>query len=74
MRAPHTPTLCIDDVPLDFVKCAKIFGIWLQDDLKWEKQVKEMLKKANCRMYMTQLFFNSEELNVIYKGYVRSLL
>ena len=78
MRAPPTPTLCIDDVPLDFVKCAKILGIWLQEDLKWEKQVKEMLKKANCRMYMLRTLkrfgFNSEELNVIYKGYVRPLL
>ena len=38
MRAPTTPTLCIGDVPLDFMKCAKILGIWIQDDLKWEKR------------------------------------
>ena len=45
-------TLSIDDVPLNFVNCAKILGIWLQDDLKWNKQIKEMLKKANSRLYM----------------------
>ena len=52
---PPTPTLSIDDVPLNFVNCAKILGIWLQDDLKWDKQIKEMLmhvKKANSRLYM----------------------
>ena len=32
--------------------CAKILGIWLQDDLKWDKQIKEMLQKANSRLYM----------------------
>ena len=50
MQNPPTPTLSIDDVPLNFVNCAKILGIWLQDDLKWDKQIKEMLKKANSRL------------------------
>ena len=78
MRDPPTPNMTIDDVPLKFVKFAKILGIWLQDDLKWEKQTKEMLKKANSRMYMLRNLkrfgFTSDELAVIYKGYVRPLL
>ena len=65
-------------MPLDFVKCAKILRICLQDDLKWEKQFSEMIKKANCGMYMLRTLkrfgLNSEELNVTYKGYVRPLL
>ena len=75
---PPTPTLSIDDVPLNFVNCAKILGIWLQDDLKWDKQIKEMLKKANSRLYMLRNLkrfgFNPTELGIIYKGYVRPLL
>ena len=78
MQNPPTPTLTIDDVPLNFVNCAKILGIWLQDDLKWDKQIKEMLKKANSRLYMLRNLkrfgFNPTELGIIYKGYVRPLL
>ena len=78
MRDPPTPNMTIDDVPLKFVKFAKILGIWFQDDLKWEKQTKEMLKKANSRLYMLRNLkrfgFTSDELAVIYKGYVRPLL
>ena len=78
MQNPPTPTLTIDDVPLKFVNCAKILGIWLQDDLKWDKQIKEMLKKANSRLYMLRNLkrfgFNPTELGIIYKGYVRPLL
>ena len=74
MQNPPTPTLSIDDVPLNFVNCAKILGIWLQDDLKWDKQIKEMLKKANSRLYMLRNLkrfgFNPTELGIIYKGYV----
>ena len=45
MNDPPAPTVSIDDVPLQFVKFAKILGIWIQDDLKWDKQINEMLKK-----------------------------
>ena len=78
MQNPPKPTLSIDDVPLNIVNCAKILGILLQDDLKWDKQIKEMLKKANSRLYMLRNLkrfgFNPTELGTIYKGYVRLLL
>ena len=70
--------MTIDGVPLNFVNCAKILGIWLQDDLKWDKQIEEMLKKTNSRLYMLRNLkrfgFNPTELGIIYKGYVRPLL
>ena len=63
------PSLTIDDVPLNFESCAKILGIWLQDDLKWDKQITEMLKKANSRLYMLRNLkrfgFNPTELGII---------
>ena len=78
MQNPPTPTLSIDYVPLNFVNCAKILGSWLQDDLKWDKQIIEMLKKANSRLYMLRNLkrfgFNPTELGIIYKAYVRPLL
>ena len=42
MQNPPTTTMSIDDVPLNSVNCAKILGIWLQDDLKRDKQATEM--------------------------------
>ncbi len=71
------PCVSIDNVPLNFVNSAKILGVWIQDDLKWDKHVQEMLKKVNCRMYMLRTLkrfgFSPEELIVTYKGYVRPL-
>ena len=65
-------------VHLSFVKCAKIIGIWLHDYLKWDKQIKEMLKKANSRLFMLcnlkRFSFKSSELGIIYNGFFRSLL
>ena len=75
---PSAPTFSIVDVPLKFVNCAKIIGIWLHDDLKWDKQITEMLKKANSRLYMLRYLerfgFNPTKLGIIYKGYVTPLL
>ena len=57
---------------LTFVNCAIILGIWLLDDLKWDKQIKEMLKKANSRLYMLRNLkrfgFNPTGLGIIYKA------
>ena len=78
MQDPPAPNLCIENVPLNFAKFAKILGIWLQDDLKWEKQISEMLKKTNSRLYMLRNLkrfgFDPSELSIVYKGYVRPLL
>ena len=78
MKEVPTPSITIDDVPLNFVKSAKILCIWIQDDLKWSKQVHEMLKKVNKRLYMLRTLkrfgFNADELAVTYKGYVRPLV
>lgn len=78
MRDPPTPNICIDYVPLEFVNCAKILGIWIQGNLKWDKQISEMLKKVNCRLFMLRTLkkfgFNKNELSLVYKGYVRPLL
>jgi DNA-binding transcriptional regulator of glucitol operon len=78
MRNPPQPALSIGNVPLNLVNSAKILGIWIQNDLKWDTHVHEMLKKVNRRLYMLRTLkrfgFNSNELSVVYKGYVRPLL
>ena len=51
-KAPPHPDFHIEDVPLQFVTQAKILGVWLQDDLKWDKNVNEISIKSNRRLYM----------------------
>ena len=75
---PDHAELKISDVPLCFVTEAKILGIWIQNNLKWDKNVNEITKRANQKLFMLKLLkkfgFSDEELVTVYKGYVRPLL
>ena len=78
MDVPPPTVLKINGTPLDYVSEAKILGIWIQDNLKWDKNITEITKKANRRLYMLRMLkkfgFNHQELITVYKGYVRPLL
>ena len=75
---PTPSVLEINNTPLDYVTDAKILGIWIQNDLKWDKNIFEITKKANRRLYMLRMLkkfgFNHDELIIVYKGYIRPLL
>ena len=70
---PHAE-LSIVGVPLSFVPEAKILGVWLQNDLQWDKNINEISKKANQTLYILRLLkrfgFNDDELLSVYKFYV----
>ena len=70
--------LKIGTEPLSYVTEAKVLGLWLQNDLKWNVQVDKMLSKANSRLFMLRTLkrfgFTAEELSVVYGGYVRPIL
>jgi hypothetical protein len=74
---PH-PDLKIGPSQLPFVSVAKILGIWLQEDLKWDTQIDHMCKNANKRLFMLRTLkrfgFNTSELVTVYRGYIRPLL
>lgn len=74
---PHLD-LKIGNSQLSFVSCAKVLGIWLQSDLKWDKQVDHMWKNANKKLFMLRSLkrfgFNKSELVIVYRGYIRPLL
>ena len=48
---PH-PDLKIGQSVLAFVSTAKVLGVWLQNDLKWDTQVNYMNKNAAKRIFM----------------------
>ena len=77
-KHPPTPTLSIGTTALKFVSSAKILGIHIQEDLKWDSQIDHVYKKASKRLYMIRNLkkfgFNKSELLPVYTGYVRPLL
>ena len=46
---PHAE-LIIAGVPLSFVNEATILGVWLQNDLQWDKNINEVAKKAKSKI------------------------
>ena len=74
---PHAK-LSIAGVPLSFVTEAKILGVWLQNDRQWDKNINEIAKKANQKLYILRLLkrfgFNDDELLSVYKCYVRPVV
>ena len=74
---PHAE-LSIAEVPLGFVPEAMILKVWLQNDLQWDKNINEIAKKANQKLYILRLLkrfgFNDDELLSVYKCYVRPVV
>ena len=78
-KTPLQPgDLRIGSEPLSHVNEARVLGLYLENSLKWNTQVDNMLKRANKRMFMLctlkRFGFSSDELRVVYGGYVRPIL
>ena len=54
---PKFDPISIDKVPLQSVDSAKLVGVTLQSDLKWDENTDNILKKAQKRLY----FFKETE-------------
>ncbi|KAI8502304.1 hypothetical protein Bbelb_198920 [Branchiostoma belcheri] len=69
------PPLKIDDHPLQEVKVAKLLGLHLQADLRWDVHVEHMVKRAGMRLFLLRKLktfrFSIEDLLTIYTSYVR---
>ena len=63
---------------LPVVKKTKILGTVLLDDLKWDENTKDLVKRANFRLSMlrkaAKYTRNIDDLKDIYKTYIRSIL
>ena len=75
---PPYPDLKIGQSVLAFVSSAKVLGVWLQNDLKWDTQVNYMNKNAAKRLFMLRSLkrfgFNKSELVTVYKGCIRCII
>ena len=73
-----TTRLKVNDVNLEIVKEAKLLGIIITDQLKWDRNTKELTKKGFMRMKLLNIaasFTKSkQDLKSIYKTFIRSVL
>ena len=75
---PRHSDLRIGNEVLPYVEKAKVLGVLIQHDLKWNAQIDDMLSKANKRLFMLRSLkkfgFDQDELTVVYKSYLRPVL
>ena len=68
----------INEEKIDIVKKTKLLGTIITDDMTWEENTKELIKKANMRMWLLRKVSSfkpsREDLKLIYIQYVRSTL
>ena len=73
-----TTRLSLENSPIEVISHAKLLGTIIQDDLKWDLNTANLVKKANSRMELLRRVagFGApiEDLKTIYILYVRSVL
>ena len=69
--------LALNEVSLDRMSVIKILGVWLQEDLKWDFNTKQIVIKAYSRMHIINKLkyagIKENDLLTIYKLFVRSV-
>ena len=70
--------LMVNRIKIDQVKEQKVCGVWITDDLKWEKNTRELARGAFARISMlTKLKYvgvSQDDLINVYILFIRSLL
>ena len=51
-KSKFTTRFMVNGIKLDLVKEQKVCGLWITDDIKWEKNTKELTKGAFARILM----------------------
>ena len=73
-----TTRLSINEQPIEVIRNTRLLGTIIQDDLTWDLNTAELVRKANARMELLRKVASFgtgiEDLKNIYILYVRSLL
>ena len=77
-RSNFATRLKVNTTNIDQIKETKVVGVWLTDDLTWDKNTKEIIRKAFSRMSMlTKLKYVGvprKDLLEVYILFIRSLV
>ena len=76
-REDFATRLKVNQLKIDQIPVSKILGVWISEDLSWDRNTKEICRKAFSRMSMlTKLRYvgvNTEDLIDIYILFIRSI-
>ena len=73
-----TTRLKVNGDTLEVVPQTKLLGVIIQDDLKWDANIANLVKRANARMVillkLSEFCAPREDMKTIYASYIRSIL
>jgi len=76
--SPPPPSILLNEKPLDYTETACILGLWLSNNLRWDKHVDVITKKASSRLFWLKKLKSSglpaQDLCDFYVGYIRPTL
>ena len=76
-KSEFSTRLTLNNVTLQRKSVVRILGLWLQDNLKWDYNTKQICIKAYCRMHVLNKLkyagIKESDLLTIYKLFIRSV-
>ena len=76
-KSEFSTRLTLKEITLDRLSVTKLLGVWLQEDMGWETNVKQICKKAYSRIpilgKLKYAGIQNEDLVTIYKLFIRSV-
>ena len=76
-KEKFTTRLSVNDQSLERISVMQLLGVWISEDLSWDKNCQEICKKAYSRLsLLTKLKYvgvSSQDLLDIYKLFIRSV-
>ena len=77
-NSPVMPIVSIDDHDLCITAHIKVLGVIIQNDLKWDKNVDSIVKRANTKVHMLRVLRSyglpHSDLITLYKSFIRPLM
>ena len=74
---PILHDIFVDDHQLQYVDNVKLLGTLIQNDLKWDSNVNDIVKRANGKLHMLRLlkrhYLPHEDLITVYRSYIRPI-
>ena len=72
------PHIKVEDITIDRVTSFKLLGLWVDDNLKWNKNTNHIIKKAAKRLYLLKVLKSygapEKDLMAFYTSVIRSVL
>ena len=77
-KKPNFQQLTVNNYPVEHVNSAKLLGVMLSSDLKWNEHVAYIVKKSSRRLYMLRLLkranADNKTLITVYRTCIRPIL